>query len=180
MSDARDRERVRRCLGGDPEAFAELVETYQRPLFNAALRLVRDFDDASDVTQIAFLKAYEKLDTYDPRYRFFSWIYRIVINEGINLLKRRKPSEPLEEVVAGGLGPDQDYAETELGERIQEGMMSLSIDYRIVLVLKHFLGHSYTEISELLGIPEKTVKSRLFTARRQLGDALLSLGTVKS
>jgi RNA polymerase sigma factor (sigma-70 family) len=87
---------VEGCLGGDEHAFEILVTRYQGPIYNAVLRMVRDRDDASDLTQNAFLKAFQQLSRFDPQYKFFSWLYRIAINESLNFVKRSSRQEPLE------------------------------------------------------------------------------------
>jgi RNA polymerase sigma-70 factor (ECF subfamily) len=86
---------VRRCRDGNRGAFEQLVVRYQRPVYNAALRLLRDAEDARDVAQTTFLKAFEHLADYDPSYKFYSWIYRIAVNEALNTLGRRKPAEAI-------------------------------------------------------------------------------------
>lgn len=173
MDDVDDAELVTRCLRGDQQAFEPLVARYEKVLFNVALRMVGDYEDARDITQTAFVKAYEKLASFDPRYRFFSWIYRIMINESLNHLQRRKPYQPLDPGLACATTPLEDAQASELSERVQEALMRLSPDYRQVLILRHFVELSYSEMSSLLSIPEKTVKSRLYTARQRLGDVLL-------
>jgi RNA polymerase sigma-70 factor (ECF subfamily) len=85
-----DVECVARCLRGESAAFEPLVARYQRVLFAVALRLTGDYEDARDATQNAFVRAYERLDTYDPSRRFFSWLYRIAINESLNLRRTQK------------------------------------------------------------------------------------------
>jgi RNA polymerase sigma-70 factor (ECF subfamily) len=172
--DENDAELVRRCLGGDPEAFRPLVERYQKVLFNVAYRMVHDQEDARDLAQGALVKAYEKLGTYDPAFQFFSWIYRILVNETLNFLKRKKPSQSLDAAsdAASPGGPDQDLQARELGRRVRHALMSLPVEYREVVVLRHFAGLSYGEMSAALAIPEKTVKSRLYTARQRLGETL--------
>ncbi len=174
-----DGELVKRCLGGDQDAFALLVERYQRPIFNAACRILGDAEEAKDVAQGVFLKAWESLGRYDPAFRFYSWIYRIAINEAINALKKRRPLEPIEAAPPGG-GPDpeEDRARGELGEQVQRALMSLTPDYRVVIVLRHIVGCSYAEMAQITGMPEKTVKSRLFTARRLLRGFLVQKGVV--
>ena len=94
MSEAEDRELVEKCCDGDRAAFTELVDRYQKTVFNTALRIVGDPEEAEDVAQSAFLKAYEKLDSYKPQYRFFSWIYRITVNESLisGGWKKERPS----------------------------------------------------------------------------------------
>ncbi|UCE02262.1 MAG: RNA polymerase sigma factor [Candidatus Latescibacterota bacterium] len=164
------------CARGHRQSFEPLVERYYKVLFNVALRLVHDYDEALDVTQTTFMKAFEKIDTFDPKHKFFSWIYRILLNESLNQLSRRKPKEPLDPgLVAGGDSPEEAYDLQRLSDRVQAGLTHLSLEHRQVLVLRHFADLSYKEIGSILSIPEKTVKSRLFSARRQL-CAVLSRG----
>jgi RNA polymerase sigma-70 factor (ECF subfamily) len=173
-----DAELVRECRAGDPRAFETLVRKYERPVYNLALRMLKDRDDAMDVTQTAFVKAYEKLDSYDDKYGFFSWIYRIAINESINVSKRSKRRDEYDSGVTVALAPTQetDHRAGVLSDEIEQAIEMLKIDYRMVIVLKHFQDFSYEEIADLLRIPEKTVKSRLFTARQQLKEILDARG----
>ena len=168
---------VQGCLGGDEHAFEVLVIRYQGPIYNAVLRMVRDRDDASDLTQNAFLKAFQQLNRFDPQYKFFSWLYRIAINESLNFVKRSGRQEPLEgDGVAGDLDPERSVMVSDVGRHVQDGLMKLTPDYRAVLVLRHFHDCSYDDMAAILGIPEKTVKSRLFSARRQLKELLEAKG----
>jgi len=160
-------------MTGDRKAFESLLLQYEKPVFNAAFRMLNSRDDAKDVTQTVFLKVFENFDHYDPSRRFFSWIYRIALNESINWLSKSRKLEPLQhEAVDEGRGPEQEVDSANLSENVQAALMSIKPDYRTVIVLKHFLGCSYIEISEILDIPEKTVKSRLYSARQLLKDAL--------
>lgn len=170
---------IERCKKGDRVALAELLEHYQKPVYNAAYRILGNPDDAADVTQIVFLKAFENIGRYNPKYKFFSWIYRIAVNESINLNKRSSRTQSLEDrdVVARG-GPDTAAEAGDLSRGIQEGLMRLSEGYRTVIVLRHFSGFSYREIGDILQIPEKTVKSRLFSARRLMRDDLSGKGVL--
>src|SRR5438105_5305198 len=168
---------VQRTLTGDREAFAGLVEAYQNVVFNLALRMVGNPEDARDVTQTAFVKAYSKLATFDRRNRFFSWLYRIGINESLNLLGRRKASSALdEEIEAPAPGPDRIAETAEEEQLMNRALMDLTPDYRQVLILRHFLDFSHREIGDLLQLPEKTVKSRLHTGRERPGVALRTPG----
>lgn len=177
MSEDDDAELVRRCGLGDRHAFEKLVLRYQRPVYNAALRMLRHHDDARDVVQTTFLKVYEHLAEYDPRYRFYSWIYRIALNESINQLNgRRRSGQVSEDIPIDGPGPDQSADSQQAGRQIQAALMTLRDEYRAVIVLRHFLDLSYEEMAEVLGVPEKTVKSRLFSARQLLRDALRGQG----
>jgi RNA polymerase sigma-70 factor (ECF subfamily) len=171
-ADEQDRALVKRFLEGQRDAAGALVDRYQKRLFNVALRMVGNVQDAEDVTQTVFLNAFHKLRTYDPRYRFFSWIYRMTVNASLNLIKRRKPTVSLEDapqIQAPGAAPDR-AAEAE--DQVGKALMSLKPDDRAVVVLSHFVSFSYQEIADVLEIPVKTVKSRLFTARERLRLAL--------
>ena len=178
MTARADPELVRECRAGDPRAFESLVRKYERPVYNLALRMLKDRDDAMDVTQTAFVKAYEKLDSYDDKHGFFSWIYRIAINESINFSKRTRRQDEYESGVTAALAPTQetDRRADALSDEIEQAIEMLKIDYRMVIVLKHFQDFSYEEIAEVLRIPEKTVKSRLFSARQQLKEILDARG----
>lgn len=163
---------IARCLRGDASAFEPLVTRYQRVLFSVALRLVGNYEDARDATQNAFVRAYANLDRFDPAHKFFSWIYRIVVNECLNVRRARKPQEPLvdEFPVSGGSFEAVEAAERRT--RIDAAIKRLTDDQREVIVLRHFADLSYEEIGETIGVPEKTVKSRLFSARQRLGELL--------
>ena len=173
MSKTDDTQLIERCRSGDRKAFEALLVEYEKPVFNAAYRMLNSRDDAQDVTQTVFLKVFENLDQFDPSRRFFSWIYRITLNESINWLGKRNRLEPLtHEAAFEGKGPEQEVESASVSANVQAALMTIKSDYRSVVVLKHFLGCSYVEISQILDIPENKVKSRLYTARQQLKDAL--------
>ena len=177
MGKSDDTELIERCIKGDRKAFETLLAQYEKPVFNAAFRMLNSRDDASDVTQTVFLKVYENLDSYDPSRRFFSWIYRITLNESINWLGKTRRLEPLQfEAKDDGKSPEQEADSANLSRNVQAALMSIKTDYRAVVVLKHFLGCSYMEISQILDIPESKVKSRLYSARQLLKDALIQTG----
>jgi len=167
-ADEQDRALVKRCLEGQRDAASGLVDRYQRRLFNVALRMLNNVQDAEDVTQTVFLNAFLELRTYNPRYKFFSWIYRMTVNESLNMLKRRKPTVTLEDefdIRAPGAAPDR---AAEVQDRVGKALMSLKPDDRAVVVLRHFVSFSYQEIADVLEVPVRTVKSRLYTARERL------------
>lgn len=175
----RDELIVEACLSGERKAFEVLVERYERKLYNAAYRVLGDADDAMEATQSAFVKAYERLGTFDTSHRFFPWMYRILINESLNIVSRRKRFEELDSrVPASGRSPDEKYGDEEMARHLQAAVRQLKPGYRVVVALRHYQGFSYREIAEILHIPEKTVKSRLFTARQQLRDLLRRRGIV--
>ncbi len=173
----RDVALVADCLKGNRDAMGTLVAHYEKPVFNAAYRILGDSQDAADVTQTAFMKAFENLRNYDPKFKFFSWLYRIAVNESISLVKNRKPGEIRDVVDPGSTpGPEQSHIEAALSKTVQEVLMSLSDEQRILVALKHFSELSYRDISAILDVPEKTVKSRLYTARQQMKKELLARG----
>jgi RNA polymerase sigma-70 factor (ECF subfamily) len=179
-SDA-DQALVERCKRGDWSAFTELVVRYQRPIYNAAFWMLRSPEDAKDITQTVFLKVAERLDEYDPKFKFFSWIYRIAVNESLNLLRRSGREEALDDEVELP-GPDEDDPErhaddAQVSRRIEGALMRMSTNDRMVLTLRHFSECSYQEIAEILELDEKTVKSRLYEARQRLRELLADLRT---
>lgn len=168
---------VRACLRGDRESFDEIVDRYEAPLYTAAYRITGSIEDAMDATQSAFVKAFEKLHTFDPKYRFFSWIYRIVINQSLNMVDRRREESELDgNFPSATANPEAAYRKTEAIEQLEAALKQLEPNQRTLIILKHIEGFSYTEIGELLEIPEKTVKSRLFSARQRLRAVLNDLG----
>ena len=178
MSSAEDNDLVRATLQGDREAFGELVDRHQMKLYNMALRITGNKEDALDVSQAAFLKAYDKLRQFKPQYRFFSWLYRIAMNEALDLVNHRRALTELSpELPERTAGPEAECWGIEAGRRLQAALMELEPAYRAVIVLRHLHGLSYREIGDVVGAPERTVKSRLFTARQRL-RATLSAGGV--
>jgi len=172
-NDAEDVADVVRCLEGDQTAFEALVERYQRPFFTFAVRVLGNRDEASDAVQTAFVKVYEKLGTFDRSRRFFSWAYRILVNECLNVRRGQRASEPIDaDLVADG-SPHDDVERSERRRQVQAAILQLPLEYRDVIVLHYFNGLAYEDISETLGVPQKTVKSRLYTARQRLAAALL-------
>ena len=179
MSSNREAALVERCRKGDRPALETLIGQYQKPVFNVAYRILGNPDAAADVTQNTFMKAFENLDRYDPKYKFFSWIYRIAINESINQLRYGRNHQPLNEnEVSKGGSPESEAVSGDISREIQAGLMALAEDYRTVIVLRHFSEFSYRQISQILEIPEKTVKSRLYTARQQMREKLQARGVL--
>ncbi len=173
MNKPDDTDLVRRSMKGERTAFEALLIKYEKPVYNAAYRMLNSSDDARDVTQTVFLKAYENLGRYDPKFRFFSWIYRIALNESINCLNSRNRTEELaREPISEIDGPDDATDTDQQSRRIQSALMKIKPEYRSVIVLRHFHEFNYLEIGEILDIPEKKVKSRLYTGRQMLKDVL--------
>ena len=179
MKEEDDPALVLRCREGDRHAFERLVIRYQKPVFNVALRMLRNRQDALDVAQTTFLKAFEHLADYDPAVRFYSWLYRIAINESLPALALRKPRGELDANAADERpGPDRDAEGDQALQAIEDALMRISPELRTVAVMRHIAQLSYEDIAEALGLPEKTVKSRLHSARERLRDDLRRCGAI--
>jgi RNA polymerase sigma-70 factor, ECF subfamily len=169
---------VRHCREGDRAACEQLVVRYQKPVFNAALRMLRNAEDARDVAQTTFLKAFEHLADYDPTRKFYSWIYRIAVNEALDTLGSRKAFEQISGDEADETpGPERQAESEQMSRAIQDALMQIKPEHRAVIVLRHFMHLSYQDMGDILTLPEKTVKSRLYEARQLLRDWLLQHGT---
>ena len=180
MSENADAARVRECLAGDPQAFAALVEQYEKPVYNLALRMLRNSEDARDIAQSVFMKAFQSLSSYDPQYKFYSWIYRMAINESLNILRvRGRAAGPVDErLPEEGAGPSELLADEQRRDVVLEAVDRLKPEHRAVIVLRYFVDRNYEDMGEILGIDAKTVKSRLYTARQLLKDQLSSSGAL--
>ena len=177
MGESEDSRIIRQCLEGESARFGELVKKYTKPIYNLALRMVGDAENAADIAQGTFIKAYENLRNFDLSLKFFSWLYRIAINEALSFLQKQKQTDPLrDEHISVDDAPDKLFHEAERSEMIQEAIMKLTPELRSVVVLRHFMDLSYTQLSATLGITETKVKSRLFSARRRLRTLLLKGG----
>lgn len=179
MSTPDDATLIKQCLEGNSGAFDGLVDRYQRPLYNTALRMTGDSEDARDITQEAFVKAYERLCDYRPEHKFFSWIYRILINDTLNFLKQRKQTQGLDaEIASHELLPDEEFDARRQSAQIERALRELSFEQRVVIVMRYFNDMSYMEMSTILSLPEKTVKSRLYSARQNLAALLSQTGAL--
>jgi RNA polymerase sigma-70 factor (ECF subfamily) len=178
MNENVDAARVRDCLAGDPQAFAALVGQYEKPVYNVALRMLRNPEDARDIAQSVFMKAYQNLANYDPQYKFYSWIYRMAINESLNILRvRDRNAGPVDErLPADDAGPSELLADDQQRDVVLEAVERLKPEHRAVIVLRYFVDRNYEDIGEILGIDAKTVKSRLYTARQLLKEQLGTRG----
>lgn len=173
MMEQSDQDLVSGCLRGDEGCFGTLLERYQKPVYNLAFRFAGDKDDAEDITQATFVKVFENLSSYDPRRKFFSWMYRIALNEALNFKRAKKETANLPDDLTTG---DDTIHETiehrEDMQRIEQALFALHEDLRSAIVLHYFSDCSYADISYILDIPERTVKSRLYDARERLRRVL--------
>jgi RNA polymerase sigma-70 factor (ECF subfamily) len=177
--DEPDETLLQRYRDGDAAAFRALVLRYQRPVYNAAFWVLRRPEDAQDVAQTVFLRVAERCDEFDPRYKFFSWIYRIAVNEALNLQRRSEREAPLADDFDAASDandePDARLDGDDRARRLHRAMMRLSTMDRTVITLRHFAELSYADIGQALDVDEKTVKSRLFEARQRLRALLPEL-----
>ncbi len=184
-----DRRLIAECLGGRRDAFGELVSRYQARLYNAAVRLVDNADDAADVVQDAFLNAYQSLHAFKGDAEFFTWLYRIAFNGAISLRRKKRPTGSLDTTTGDhGLDPADPSDLVRPGhalERTEEDTLlhaalgRLSVEHREVLTMKDLDGLRYEEIAEVLGVPVGTVRSRLHRARLELRELLAPLDDVE-
>ena len=172
---ARESEWVRWAQGGDTDAFARLVEAHQRVVYRIAMRIVGNRQEAEDVAQEVFIKAYEALAHFDPARPLAPWLYRIARNTALTWIKQRPPHAALGDWVEDEAdpGPEAQAVTGEALERLRRGLDALPEKYRRAVELRHFQGLSYQEMSAALGVPLSDVKSWLFRARRMLRASMV-------
>ncbi|TDJ16714.1 MAG: sigma-70 family RNA polymerase sigma factor, partial [Deltaproteobacteria bacterium] len=191
-----DDEIVRRAQAGDHDAFRMLVERYQGRAYGLALRVLRDEEQAKDAVQDAFLKVYRSLDRFEGRAGFYTWLYRIVMNQCLDRKRRDKSDREVEwndESAAGVLNasesaaspagrdadreaPDVAIERSEIRQAVARAIDALPEDARRTIQLREIDGLSYKEIAEAMGIPKGTVMSRLHYARQRLRELLQETG----
>lgn len=178
LEHARDQRLVAAGIDGDSDALGELVDHYYRPVFGLAFRMLNDEAASADIAQATFLAVFENLSGYDPRYKFFSWVYRIAMNKVLDHRSKRRlvPLEDTGEVESDCDDPVTETVLKETSMMVRETLSRLSDDYAAVLTLRHYGEFRYDEIAEILDIPEKTVRSRLYSARQKLKSELEGSG----
>ena len=182
---------VRKVLGGDANAFETLVLEYEKNVYNIALRMTGNSEDAADMTQEAFIKAYNSLQSFRGDSKFSVWLYRIVSNVCLDFLrsKNRRPTVSLSVEDDDGEDTQLDVADESQSpellldrkltrESVRRGLDSLPPDYRQILLLRDIQGLSYDEIAQALGLEVGTVKSRIFRARKRLCNFLIDDGNI--
>jgi RNA polymerase sigma-70 factor (ECF subfamily) len=180
-----DEELVAAVLRGERERFGALVERYQGRLVNYLYRLLRSVEDAHELSQEVFIKVYQALDRYDPRYRFSTWIFRVAQNAAIDEIRKRRvrlvsfegreddEGEAREwEPESPARGPYGELRNAERGGAIQQAIDKLPWEYRELIVLRHFGELSYDDIASLKAMPLGTVKNKLFRGRQMLKEEL--------
>ena len=164
------------AVAGDSEAFGQLVRRYQDRLFASMLQITHSAEEAEDVVQDAFVRAFLKLDTFQRNSRFFTWLYRIAFNSALSRRRRKRATISLDQTreVLGGEpvdavdAPDERMLRGERIHMVQEALSTLSEEHRGILLLREMEGYAYEDIAEIVGISIGTVRSRLSRARNQL------------
>jgi len=169
-----DHQLVTEALRGDPEAFATLVQRYDRAVYHLAYRTMRDEEEAKDVAQEAFFKAYRSLKTFRPGAKFSTWIFAITYHACCDRLNRRRrySGEELPDRADSAPGPADSAIAADEARRLRQAILNLPEKYRSVVTLYHLQGKQYDEIATVLGIPVGTVKTHLFRAKEQLRKML--------
>lgn len=183
---AQERELVRDAQQGDVHAFEELVERYHGKIYGLTYNMTSNREDAEDLTQEVFVKAFEALPRFKGKSSFYTWLYRIAVNKTINYRKKRnrkralsldqfdqdiKTDEVYHELTAKG-SPLRNISLTELQEKLNEALQNLSEKHRTVVVMHDMQGIPHEEIAKVVGASVGTVRSRLFYARRQMQSEL--------
>lgn len=182
---------IERVRTGNTDAFEALVTAYQKQIYNLTLRYVSSPEDAADLTQESFLRAFRSLESFRGDSRFSVWMYRLTTNVCIDFLRSRgrgtassltveNDDEELEELELPDqrFDPQKELERRELRRAVQAGLESLSEDAREIVILRELEGLSYAEIGERLGLEAGTVKSRLFRARKALCGYLIESGNI--
>jgi RNA polymerase sigma-70 factor (ECF subfamily) len=184
-----DKELVARALKGDEAAYRELLERFRRPVFSLIYRMIGDREQAEDLAQESFVKAFNNLDSYNPNYRFSSWLFKIANNHAIDHLRRARlptvsihgsphaaDAEREEEtrivLEAQDESPEQEFIALELGSEIEQAITKLRPEYRTAVILRHVENRPYEEIAEIMDVPIGTVKTFLHRARAELREEL--------
>lgn len=171
---------------GDIEAFEQLIAAYQKKVFNIALRMIGNYDDASELAQEVFIRIFKSLKSFKEESQFSTWIYKIATNVCLDELRKRKnknlvsldedikydDSEIKRQVEDNRPTPDVTAEKNEIRRIVHEAIGALSDDYKTVIIMRDIQGFSYEEIAKIIKCPEGTVKSRINRARQALREIL--------
>jgi RNA polymerase sigma-70 factor (ECF subfamily) len=175
-----EHEIIRQCLGGEPDRFALLVDTYQSMAYNIAYRMLGDADSAKDMAQESFISAYTSLEKFQFGSKFSSWLYRIVVNKCKDHMRAERDTVQVDEIAesvpSGGRTPEQTASARQTGDVIQAALNSLPDTYREVIVLKHIEELDFQEIAEILGDSVNALKVRAHRGREMLRELLEATG----
>jgi RNA polymerase sigma-70 factor (ECF subfamily) len=180
-----DSDLINQAKSGDSRAYDKLLKKYKNSVYNLVLRMVRDQQEAEDLTQEAFIKAFHSITSFNEEYAFSTWLYKIATNNCIDYFRKRKlqtfsldkpvqykDSEIQHEIPDPDLDPEVSIIASERSKLIREAINTLPEKYYRAIVLRHNEEKSYEEIAEILDLPLGTVKARIFRAREMLNKAL--------
>jgi len=185
--DVKDSSIIEKVLAGDAQTFEMLILKYQSKLFATILNVVKDRELAEDITQEAYMKAFQKLDTLKDHNQFYAWLKRIALNLALNHFERSKRIMDVEneedetsffERIPDGESPEELVVKDELKRYVRHFVEALPDKLRVVIIFREIEDMSYEEISEIMNIPIGTVRSRLFNARQMIKDRLINQGLV--
>jgi RNA polymerase sigma-70 factor (ECF subfamily) len=178
---------IESCLLGNTQVFSRLIDNYKNIVYNLAYRMSNNSQEAEDISQEAFLRAYQSLAHFNPSYKFSTWLYQITLNIIRDKFKRKEidyvsldtpvetdDSEFYSQPADYTHNPEQVIDQQEKAQVIQKAIFSLPLKYREIIVLRHIQDLSYIEIANILKLPQGTVKVRLYRAREQLRKILLN------
>ncbi len=173
-----DNELVARTLNGDVRSYEELIRRYERLVGRILYPYARREISVEDLVQETFLRAYDRLETFNPDYRFKSWLLAIANNLGVDTLRRRRETVEFNPEMHSSVtrGPEAEALQADRAQSVQSAVATLPEIYGVPLTLRYSEGMSYAEIAEILGITVPAVKSRLFRARNMLGERLEEVG----
>ncbi|HEX8432106.1 MAG TPA: sigma-70 family RNA polymerase sigma factor [Longimicrobium sp.] len=184
-----DHELVASAQKGSEKAYRELLGRYQRPVFSLVYRMLRDREQAEDLAQETFVRVFNNIERYDPKYKFSSWIFKIATNLTIDHIRKKELATVSidgsryavtpDEIAASTItvegrdpNPEQLLEAKELGSEIEEAIGELRPEYRTAIVLRHVEGREYQEIADIMGLPLGTVKTFIHRARNSLRERL--------
>jgi RNA polymerase sigma-70 factor (ECF subfamily) len=172
-----DHQLIESALAGNSAAFGDLVRKYQDRLYNTIVHLIGSTEDAKDVVQDAFVKAFVKLESFQRSSAFYTWLYRIAFNTAMSRQRRRRETRSIDDDCGHdpadpAAAPADRLEQEELAGQVRRALATLTEEHRLVLVLRDIDGCEYEAIAEILEIPLGTVRSRLHRARLQLRDQL--------
>lgn len=184
-----DKAFISKAKQGDMAAFEALIIQHEKIVYNVALRMMNQSEDAKDISQEVFLKAYRNIANFDERSTFSTWIYRITVNTCIDEMRKRKGKQTVsldnelegeegswkKEIPDSGVTPEESLLRKEEQKEIEMALETISEDYKTVFILRDIRGLSYEEIAEISGLALGTVKSRISRARNRLREAIFNM-----
>ena len=169
---------IKECLNGNKESFSKIIRHYQKPIFKLCLHFLNSLQDAEDATMDIFLKIYSSLNSYNPDYKFKTWIFRIAINHITDILRKRKREKiafsEFPEKIAHNEPKTPEFIFFKKLEisKVKKAIKQIPLKYKTILMLKYYHDFSYEQVGKILNIPRNTVASLLFRGKQELRKKL--------